>query len=271
MPTIQTSDRLNLYYQEENPTGRVKMIFLHGLGANSKSWVLQSPYFAALGYHTIMPDMRGFGKSGYARGSFSFKHLAGDVDCLMKALSVKKAVIIGISMGGIIALQFALDFPDQVLGLVLTNSFAALRPKSLTSWLYFLHRMILVQLVGIEQQADLVASRVFPLHEQANLRKELRDQILQADRQAYRAAMRSFVYFDVRQRLAEITMPCLLISGGRDTTVPLSLQYELAQKIPKCDHIVVEGAGHAVSVDSPQQYNDVVAKFLQKNLIVPER
>jgi pimeloyl-ACP methyl ester carboxylesterase len=271
MPYFTSSDQIQIYFKEENPSGGIPIIFLHGLGANGDSWEMQSQYFAEQGYRTISPDTRGFGRSGFRDHSALIKQMAGDVAELMAFLNIAQATIVGISMGGVIALQFAVAYPNLVHGLVLTNTFAALRPTSPSTWLYFLQRMFLVHTIGIDKQADIVAKRIFPDPDQAWLQIELKKQILQANQQAYRASMRSLALFDIRGQLPGINTPTLVISGSLDTTVPMSHQVELVKNISTCDHLIIEGGGHAVSVQYPNLYSAALEHFLTDKLIVPDR
>lgn len=266
MPTISTNDQIKLFYLEENPNGSPSVIFLHGLGATGASWLLQCKYFAEHGYHVIMPDARGFGQSGFSGNSLPITRMAADVAELIRQNQIRKPIIVGISMGGVTALQFALDYPDLASRLVLVNAFAALRPKDISSWVYFTQRMFLVHTIGIPKQAEVVAMRIFPGSDQTWLRNELHSQILQANPRAYRAMMRSLAMFDVRGRLSEIKAPVLVISGERDTTVPIEIQRNLVKGIPDCVHKVIAGGGHAVSVQFPDQFNEIVQKFIENNV-----
>ena len=134
MPSITTSDKINLFYSDNNPTGPNAIVFLHGLGATSESWLLQETYFMEKGFRVVIPDMRGFGKSGFGGNSLPINRLAADIAELMDQLHIDKATVVGISMGGVVALALALARPEKISKLVLTNTFAALRPGSIGSW-----------------------------------------------------------------------------------------------------------------------------------------
>jgi pimeloyl-ACP methyl ester carboxylesterase len=181
---------------------------------------------------------------------------------LLQFSSVDRTHVVGISMGGAIAIQIALDNPHLVDKLVLVNTFSHLRPEKASVWAYFALRFLLVHTTGMATQAKAVAKRVFPHPEQAELRRLLCNQILQADPAGYRAAMRALAAFDVRRRLSEISLPVLVITGGQDTTVPPVAQLDLANSIPNARQVVISQAGHAVSVDCPEEFNRSVIDFL---------
>jgi pimeloyl-ACP methyl ester carboxylesterase len=181
---------------------------------------------------------------------------------LLEELGAAPAHVVGLSMGGVIAQQMALDSPGLIRRLVLANTFAVLRPANASGWFYFLQRLILLTTLGLEAQARLVAHRIFPGPDQEPLRELLRDTIGRADPRAYRLAMLAMGRFDSRRRLGRITAPTLIITGERDTTVGTARQELLARAIPDARQVVVPGAGHAVSIDQAAEFNRVLLGFL---------
>src|SRR5512143_2659596 len=111
---------------EESGTGDV-VLFLHGLGSCGQDWLLQVPTFAEY-YRVITPDLRGHGQSDKPQGRVRVAHLASDVLGLLDALNVECAHIVGLSLGGCVALLLALDAPQRVRSLTLVNTFAHLEP-----------------------------------------------------------------------------------------------------------------------------------------------
>ena len=262
MPTYFAPTGSSVHYEEVNPTGHPPVILLHGLGSMGESWQLQFQPLAALGFRVIAPDVPGYGWSPWPGGKVSIPRFADLIAQFMDGVGASPAHIVGISMGGTIALQLALDHPQRVKSLVLVNTFARLRPQSLGEWLYFLRRAVMARLVGVEKQADLVAWRIFPKPEQEELRETLRRQILQADASVYRATMSALFRFNALPRLREIQVPTLVVTGSEDTTVPPRVQEEqLARGIPTARHVVIPGAGHAVIADSPEAFNQVLVEF----------
>ena len=251
----------SLYYQDHQPASDHAVLLLHGLGVSSDSWALQIPVLVEAGFRVIAPDTRGFGRSGYP-GRASIALMVQDFIALLDALQIHHADVVGLSMGGTQALQLALDHPTRVRRLVLANTFASLRPRSLKVWSYFILRFGMVHLLGIETQANYVANRIFPLPEQEIVRQEMIAQVRQASPAGYRAAMRSLGLFDVTRRLGEIRLPTLVITGDRDTTVPPGVQSILVQRIPGARQSVIYGAGHAASVEDPAAFNQALISFL---------
>ncbi len=263
MPSANLSTGVKIHYLDPNPSGEPAVLLLHGLGAMGESWKLQFPPLKEAGMRPVAPDARGFGESSYPGGELSIEVFARDMAELLEMLGVAPAHVVGISMGGTIALQLALDRPDLVRRLVLVNTFANLQPKGVGGRLYFLVRMALTYTVGVPTQAKMVAKKLFPKPEQEQLRQDLISQIVRADPKAYRAALRALSRFDVVSRLPELHVPTLVITGSEDTTVPLENQRVLAERIPGARHNTIRGAGHAVIADSPEAFNEALMSFLR--------
>lgn len=252
----------NLFYLDPNPSADKSVLLLHGLGANGASWALNLPPLIAAGFRPLAPDLPGFGLSPYDGQGWSFKRSASQVADLMNELNLKKVDLVGLSMGSILAQQFAMDYPHLTNKLVLVSSFAALRPSNLSQWGYFIQRALAVHLIGLPAQAKLVAKRVFPAAEQADLRKMAEAQIGSANPQAYRAAMRALGTWDSRLRLNLIKAPTLIVSGENDTTIPLLRQSQLASLIKDARQVIVKNANHAVPIDQPDAFNQLLGEFL---------
>lgn len=266
MPYQDTGDQRKLYYQDPNPKGNPAVLLLHGLGANSDSWQLQVEDLISEGYRPLVPDLPGFGKSVYKGSAWSIQRIAREMASFVESLGISSISVVGISMGGTVALDLAILFPNAVRLLVLASTFACLRPDSLSGWGYFLRRYAVFSLRGLPEQAELVALRIFPEPGQIELRRLLVEQVTQADPKVYRQAMQALGFFDVRRRLKEIKATTLVISGGCDTTVPLKNQRELIEGIPNARQVIIAKAGHAVTIDQPVEFNAVLLEFLKNGL-----
>lgn len=261
MPEQLIDPGLTIHYLDfngENPAG---VLLLHGLGATCESWQLQTPVLVDAGYRVIVPDMRGFGRSTYPGGNNNPKIMARDMARLVKGLDLEAVHLVGISLGGTVALEFVINYPELVNTLVITNSFARLRPKKISLWIYYLVRLFLVHLIGIETQAEYVADRLF---DDDLLSRTFKEQVCQSDPQGYRSTMRSLAFFNVTHDAAHIQKPTLVITGDQDTVVPLENQVELSRLIPGSEHLYIHGAGHAVTVEKPDEFNQLLLKFLQR-------
>lgn len=251
-----------LNYLDPHKQNQRAVLLVHGLGANCSSWTLQFDTLGGNGFRPIAPDLPGFGSSAYDGKGWSIKRSASLLAELVDELGVGPVDVVGLSMGGVVAQQFVLDFPQKVHKLVLVSSFCALRPSSLSEWGYFFQRAMLVHLLGLKTQSSLVARRVFPHENQAGLRKLAEEQISSADPRAYRAAMRGLGLFNSTGRLNSIHNPTLVVSGEDDSTVRPERQAVLANCIRGARQVIIEQAGHALTIDQFEGFNALLLKFL---------
>jgi 3-oxoadipate enol-lactonase len=263
MPELKISPHLRISYFEHNPSGSRPVLLLHGLGVNGSSWQLQVPALLECDFRVIAPDMRGFGKSTYPGGPVTIQVLSKDMVTLIDFLDISQVDLVGISMGGTIALQLALDHPELVRKLILVNTFAHLRPDKLRGWIYFAVRFGLVQLLGFNAQAKVVANHLFPRPDQEELRQIMISQIMQANPKCYRATMWALWNFDVLSRLDKIVPSTLVVTGDSDTTVPVKTQKQLAAKIKHARQAFIPDAGHALIVEKPDEFNRIMIQFLE--------
>jgi 3-oxoadipate enol-lactonase len=258
MPQI-TINQLQIHYKESGSGEAV--LFLHGLGSCGQDWMLQTPAFEPR-FHVIAPDLRGHGQTDQPCGGVRVAHLACDMLALLDALNVERAHIVGLSLGGCVAQQLALDWPARVRSLTLVNTFAHLESDHPRHVLMLITRLALLALRGLPAQADYVAARMFPKPEQAMLRRLAAERIASNDMATYRRLMLAIGAFDARNRLGQITCPTLVIAGDRDTTVPLHLKQVLAATIPGARLEIVADSGHATPIDQPQVFNRLVLGFI---------
>jgi pimeloyl-ACP methyl ester carboxylesterase len=207
-------------------------------------------------------DLPGFGDSPYDGGGWSIRRMVVILADLLGELQTGPVYVVGLSLGGTIAQQFALDMPGLTRKLVLVSTFAVLRPDSPSGWLYFLQRFILVNTLGLSAQAKVVAQRIFPDPGHESLRNILVETITHADPRAYRKAMVSLGLFNSVERLKEIKVPTLVVTGADDTTVNPARQRVLVEGISNAMQVIIPAAGHAVPVDQAERFNQELLKFL---------
>ncbi len=252
----------DLFYLDPNPTGNPCVLLLHGLGADGASWEYQLRALVEAGMRPVAPDLPGFGRSIYRGKGWNLTEVRSEMFRFLESLTAQPAKVVGLSMGGALAVSMGIEAAGRVDQLVLMNTFACLRPKTFSESLYLVRRFLVANLRGVKYQAELVAWRLFPHADQAGLRQLLVEKILQADRNVYQAAMRQLAVFDVRRKLGEIQVPTLVITAEGDTTVPLEIQSVLAQNIPGARQVMVPDSGHAVIVDQWERVNQILLDFL---------
>ncbi len=237
------------------------LVLLHGLGSSANDWPLQLPIFTQR-YRTVAVDLRGHGQSPRPAGPYRIEQMAADVAQLLARLNAHPAHVLGISLGGAVAQQLTLDFPQLVRSLVLVNTAARLVSDQWRQRLMGLRRVTGVYLYGMDRVAEGVAQRLFPRPEQAALRQETADRLRSNDMAAYRTNLWAAARFDVRTRLGEIVCPTLVVAGDEDSTVPLASKRLLVERIPYSRLEIITHSGHATPVDQPEAFNQVVLQFL---------
>jgi 3-oxoadipate enol-lactonase len=139
-----------------------------------------------------------------------------------------------------------------------------LRPDDFNGWAYFIRRVISILTMGQSAQAQMVAWRVFPDPKDQELREMFLAIVARADPRAYRGAMIALGLFNSTRRLQEIHAPTLVITGADDSTVRPARQSLLVQGIHGARQVIIQDAGHAVSVDQAEKFNQAMMDFLQE-------
>jgi pimeloyl-ACP methyl ester carboxylesterase len=246
------------------------VVLLHGLGASMYAWRKNMASIAAAGFRVIAFDNRGFGFSdepdtGYSNASYA--HLAV---ALLDSLRLPDAVLIGHSMGGAIAAEVAIEYPQRVRGLVLIGSagVGVREPIAL--------RVARWPVVGVAVRALRGRSVTGRL-----LRATYADprKVTEGDVDQYYApvarpgfgralgrVLRQFRLDGLTGRLDRIAAPTLVLWGEQDRVIPSGLGRALAAGIPRSAFLTVPHAGHSVQEEAPDEVNRLVIKFLREGL-----
>lgn len=249
---------VNLYFDEAG-TGE-PLLFLHGLGSSSEDWEYQVPYFAKK-FKVITIDFRGFGKSDKPDSGYSIPEFAQDVIDFLNLQKIEQVTLVGVSMGGMVALECAAEFPNRIKSIVAVN---ALPEVKLTSWITFLkfwQRIGIISLMGMENFGKFLSKKLFPKIEQEALRQKLCTRFINNNKDVYLHTMKSFVDWSILSRLKNITCPALIIGGDRDYTTP-EFKARYASLIPLGKYITIPDSGHATPVDQPDLFNQTIEGHL---------
>jgi pimeloyl-ACP methyl ester carboxylesterase len=181
----------------------------------------------------------------------------------MSDAGVAAAHVIGLSLGGSVALQFGLDWPERALSLTLVNAFANLQVHPL-AMLRTSVRFAFVLLDRMDRVGAWVAEELFPDPQQAELRRYAAERLAHSGRLSYIQAGQALARFNVRRRLGDVRCPTLVVAGEQDTTIPLSAKRRLARSIPGARLASFPGSGHATPIDEAQAFNLLVEEFLDE-------
>ncbi len=259
MPHIQVNDT-TLYYEIAGSGPPV--LLLHGLGSSTQDWALQLPVFAPH-YQVVAVDVRGHGRSAHPPGPYSVPQFSADIIALMERLSIAPAHLLGLSMGGMIAFQTAVDRPDLLRSLTIVNSYPELVAQNWRERFTWYRRLVIIRLLGMKRMGVYLGNQLFPQPEQAELRQLMAQRWAQNDQGAYLAATQALYGWSIANRLGDIRCPTLVITADQDYT-PVAHKEAYTAQIPGARLVVIPHSRHATPIDQPDRFNEVVLGFWQE-------
>ncbi|HEV3045722.1 MAG TPA: alpha/beta fold hydrolase [Solirubrobacteraceae bacterium] len=251
------------------------LVFVHGLSGSWPNWLEQ---LAAMSgeRRVIAMDLPGFGHSPMPREKITISGYARLLDGLMSALGLDAAAVVGNSMGGFIAAELAIAFPQRVERLVLVSAagISTTRHPGVTRALPAMRRLETV-LAGT---AGWVASKSDTVARRARLRDALlnlvvrhpsrlpaalaAEQIRGAGKPGFIQGLQAVLDYDVRERLPEIACPTLIVWGARDRLIPVRDAALFAELIPGSRKVIFEDTGHMSMLERPAAFNALLEEFL---------
>ena len=261
---LYQDSRVSLYYEID---GRGKsVVLIHGFSLDTRMWDSQFEQFAQ-SFKVIRYDMRGFGKSSIPDVKRCYTH-EEDLRVLLAHLGVKRADLVGLSLGGLVAISFSLTFPKMVEKLVLADAVVrgydwspdwkkrmhALDEKAASSGPQAANRLWLEHpMFAPAQEKRAVAARLTKIvggysgWHWVNDDPQVEPVVPEVD------------------RLAEIGAPTLVILGELDVPDLHAIAALLEERIPHAMGFNVPGAGHMVNMEAPKMFNDATLRFLRGN------
>lgn len=240
------------------------VLFMHGIGGAGRVWAGQVASFRAAGFAPLAPDLPGYGVRPPVT-AMDFESLAEDAEALLARHHARRPVLVGHSMGGMIAQTMLRRRPDAYAAAVLACTSPAFGNAD-----------------GDFQRA-FVAARLDPLDAgktMAELAPTLVDHIMGSARHwagralaveimsnvpadTYRAAVRALVAFDERANLARIAIPVLCVAGATDPNAPPRVVERMARHIPGARYVCLPGVGHLPNLEAPAAFDAAVLAFLR--------
>ena len=239
------------------------VVFLHGIGGDRSHWRDQLPVFGRR-FRAIAWDARGYGDSGDYDGPLATEDFSRDLARVLDHLGAAKAHLVGLSMGGRIALDFYALFPGRVASLVLCDTHAAFLNLAQVDQNRFRERHRLIE-SGVATPADLAmegVDRLLAPNASAAVRKRVADAMAAQRPRSYVKVLAAILVFNRSAVLAKIRVPTLLVVGKHDPLTPPSLMRAMAERIAGAKLEIIEGAGHVSNVEQPEAFNQIVLSFL---------
>jgi pimeloyl-ACP methyl ester carboxylesterase len=188
---------------------------------------------------------------------------ASDAIGLVKALDLAPVHVVGISMGGMIGLQLTVDAPELVKSLVVVNSGSEVIPKTMKDRFQVLQRAFIVRVLGMRKMGEVLSERLFPKEEHDEIRKIFVERWAENDPRSYRETMKAIVGWSVSDRLEEIVCPVLVMAADADYT-PVATKAACVSKLKQGELVVIEDSRHATPAERPEEFNQVVKRFLDR-------
>lgn len=241
------------------------LVLIHGFTDNLGMWYNQTPEFSKR-YRVLTYDVRGFGKTRGGRAPYSMRLFADDLHGLLEALGIGSACALGYSMGGRIALEFALRHPEKTKGLILANSGVGAAPSPDMEE----RRKMMA---GVLQQGDIdVISEImtvasfspdFESKNPAAFRK-YKSIKMQNDPSEYYAIMQAIVEtIDSPVALDTLKCPTLIIAGENDGLMDVNVARTMKESIGKAE-LCILSTGHAAAIEAPEEFNRAVLGFMER-------
>lgn len=272
MPTVTLHDEVTFFYQLENQDGTgVPLVFLHGATLTHAAWAAQMAHFAP-NHPVLAYDYRNHGQSSLTPGEHDLETHAEDLLALLDELSftgARRPVLVGLSMGGMIAMRVALRSAEAARALVLANttsqgwyppeerdevraSLEQLTPEGLEYWA-----------AQWEQAFFTAAFREAHADKLAQWRQRYRAQSVEQ----YREAMLGLLERrDITEHLGILDCPTLVLGAEQDVTIPPQLAEKLAKAIPGAELQILPNCAHLSNEEQPAAFNAAVEQFLRKQV-----
>lgn len=276
MPFVEVEGG-RLYYDVRGE-GR-PLLLIHGAWASHKWWRWQAPELSRY-YQVLSLDVRGHGQSSPLQRAYSVDGFTRDLEIFLQKVGIEEAALVGWSMGGMISMQYCLNHPSKVKALVLIATRGHRNPYFKLKVLFQLlqARLSLMMNFTSPRKYDRTAHR-FPDENRDRLKREVSNmlsptapkqvfdwvmaELTNNPRENYLEVARSIWNWEAGDELTRINVPTLIMAGEKDSWIPSLFSNRLHSTIPNSRLVIVENAGHYLSLERPEVVNAEIIKFLK--------
>jgi len=261
MPTVKTNE-IQVYYEIHGKGERV--VLISGRGGDHTAWDDLLPKFTK-SYECLVFDNRGVGKTDKPKEAYSIKSFADDVNDLMEALDISTAHIIGVSMGGAIAQELVINYPERVGSLILVSSWA----KG-DNYFRELNESYITSVKKLDREShwrDHLLWVFTPAFYE--YRKEKIDEVIKSLSKINQPVddfvrhIKACINHNTLDRLNAVRSPTLIIVGDKDILTPLRFSTVLHQNIKNSELVIIKGCGHGVALEKPDEFTEQVLRFIE--------
>jgi len=256
--SVELPTQVTLPYIEQGDRSGVPVVLLHGLADSWRSFELVLPHIPE-SLHTFALTHRGHGDASRPATGYRFRDFAADLAAFMDAVYLETAVIVGHSLGSAIALRFAIDYPERMLGLVLVSCRASLRnrPGALELWNSTISRLADSMAPDFVRGYAALAQPVPSAYAEAMLQEGLKVPAF-----VWKAVYAGGLEEDLSTELSKITAPTLVVWGAQDASVRHSDQETLLAAIAGSRIVEYSRAGHMLHWEEPERFAADLTAFV---------
>ena len=243
------------------------VLFLHGIGGNRTNWTAQIEATRD-SFHAVAWDARGYGDSEDYEGPLDFGDFAKDVIRVLEHFGAPTVHLVGLSMGGRIAMDFHARFPDRVATLVLCDTMSdfqgSLTPDKRAEFIR-LRQAPLKAGKEPHQIADALVDALAGPNADPAARRKLWNSIAALHKESYLKTIESSLTFDRSAEVDHISVPTLLLYGEHDRLTPPAIGQALNKRIAGSEFFMVPDAGHLSNIEQPDIFNAELLGFLTRH------
>lgn len=255
-------DGRKLQFSDTNGQGET-LLLLHGLGSRGSDWQPQIESLASE-FRILTLDFPGHGESASASGPVTMETLADDALALLDQLTIDRAHVAGLSLGGMVTLQLVASHPHRLRTVTVINSGPGMNSGRWRLLLLVALRTLLIRSFGLPALAKRIAPKLFPNPGQQPLREKFLQSIAAADTRTYLKILRAIGRFNVWPDIAGSSVPALILTADNDYT-PVAYKAAYAATMRNAQLSIIENSGHASPMDAPEQCNLNIQTFLRKH------
>ena len=264
MPVARIND-IDVNYKLEGD-GAETVVLINGLADDLETWVFQAGDLLAAGYRVLRFDNRGIGASSKPAGPYSSRMLADDAKALVDSLGITDFHLMGVSMGGMIAQEYALAYGPDLRSATFACTYAAPGPFCSRMFDMWAGMAPVLGIPYVMQDVTLWAFTV-PFFEQRGeelAEFEIAMRYMDQPVHAYLAQLAVIQQHDTTSRLGQIAVPTLVLAGEQDILIPVPLSRQLHEQIPGALWATTRG-GHACLWEYPAEFNQTFLEFTKQH------
>jgi 3-oxoadipate enol-lactonase len=258
-------NKLVLHYEDEGPADAPAVVFTNSLGTDLRIWD-ETALSLGAGLRLLRYDMRGHGLSEAPAAPYALDDHTGDLAALMDDRGVADALVVGLSVGGMIAMALAIRRPDLAHGLVISDTAHKIGTREMWD-----ARISAVRKSGMAAIADQILQRWFAAEFQASRPADFagyRNMLVRTPVEGYAGTCATVRDADLSDVASKLALPVLCLAGAKDEVTPPDLVRSLAALLPSGSFDMIPGAGHLPCVEQPEIMAMHIVAFAKEAVFV---